>query len=366
MRDEDISSAILFLSYAGIMASAIFIPNYAKTLGVRESEIGIIIAAYGFASFISSYISGRASDMGGRKKFLLAGLFLTSVSFFLQIFATTKLQLLAIRALSGFSVGIFLSPLIAYSSELGSKTGVFVSFGSLGWAAGSLTAGIISGVAYRISGNENLQFVSAFLSSSLLLLLSTYFAYRLHEHEVKVERIPLFPKQLVKKNFHVYFSSLLRNVGAHAVWAIFPIFLHSLGATSFWIGIIYFLNSISQSIIMRRLDIYDETKLITYGLGFTSLTFFFYTLAPSFYYVMPLQILLALSYSCLYVGSIAYLLKNNQEKAASVGVLNSVIGVSSFIGPMLGGVISERFGYHAALYFASALALVEFLIMKRH
>jgi len=365
MRDENISNAILFLSYAGIMASAIFIPNYAKALGARESEIGIIIAGYGLANFISSYVFGRASDVRGRKKFLIFGLFLASVSFFLQIFATTKLQLLAIRALSGFSVGIFLSPLIAYSSELGSKTGVFISFGSLGWAAGSLIAGIIGEAAYRISGEENLQFASAFFSSSLLLLLSAYFAYRLHEHEVKIERMPLFPKELVKKNLQVYSSSLLRNIGAHAVWVIFPIFLHSIGATSFWIGVIYFLNSISQTFIMRRLDVYDETKLITYGLGFTSLTFLSYTLAPNFYYVMPLQVLLALSYSCLYVGSITYLVKNNQEKAAAVGVLNSVIGISAFIGPMIGGAISESFGYHATLYFASALALVEFLIMKR-
>ena len=363
-NNRNLIYAVLFLAYAAVMASEIFIPTFAKLLGARESEVGIIVASYGLASFLSSYLSGRASDViGNRKSFLIYGLFLSSLAFFSQIFAGTKEQLLFIRAIAGFSIGVFFPPLVAYASERGSKPGVLISFASFGWAFGSIVAGLIGKISGIIFKSQEFEFKAAFLISSVFLFVASYLSIKIKEYRIKPKSVPLFPFEIIKRNYNVYFSSLLRHLGAFAVWATFPIFLASLGASSFWIGAIYFVNTFSQGLIMRKLDIFDEVKLIFSGLFFSSLVFFLYTLAPNFYYVLPIQLILALSYSCLYVGSIAYLVKRNEEKATAVGVLSSFMGISTFLGPAIGGALTQALGFKATMYLASLLSLLGVFIM---
>jgi len=48
------------------------------------------------------------------------------------------------------------------------------------------------------------------------------------------------------------------------------------------------------------------------------------------------QALIAISYSCLYVGSTAFLIKNNEDKGTAAGLLNSSIALASIIGSIMG------------------------------
>lgn len=360
------SKLVLFLSYASIMMSAIFIPNYALALGASMVEIGFIGAAYGLSLFISSYIFGRASDIRGRRVFIVAGLFLSALAFLLQMAATTPFVLLAVRALAGFSLGVFTAPLIVYAYESGDLMGTFSSYGSLGWAAGGLLAGII---AHRAEGlvylNRFVPFWSVFFLSSLLFLVSFFTVLRLPEVEFKPRKLPLFPIDLFLKNSRVYISAFLRHFGAYSIWIIFPLFLADIGASMLWIGVLYFINMGGQAAIMRRLDFADEVRLIKVGLLLSSAVFFFYTLAPDYRWVIPLQLFLALSYSFLYVGDLMYLTKRNVEKAVSVGVLNSVMGICIGLGPVLGGLVSQGYGFRGVMYAASLLALLGFLVMAK-
>jgi MFS family permease len=332
------------------MASYIFIPNLARELGASNLEIGVIGAAYGIAVFVSSLIFGRASDMLGRKKFLHTGLALCMISFFLQIFAQDVLTLTIVRFFAGFTLGIFMAPLIAYAFETGGSMGRFSSYGSLGWAAGTLIAGIVA-IYWKLFALSSLFFFLAFLAS-------------LRMKEVRIERIaiPILPIGVIKKNFAVYLAFFLRNLGANSLWVIFPLFLADLGATKLWIGIIYFVNSGAQFLIMRNIDRFKETQLISAGLVFSSCVFLSYSLATAYMQVIPIQLLLAASWSCLYVGSLLFLVKRNIEKATSIGVLNAAISISAVIGPLVGGAISQLWGFHAVMYFASIISAIGLLM----
>jgi MFS family permease len=355
---------VLFLSYASIMMSAIFIPNYALALGASMVEIGLVGAAYGLSLFISSYIFSRASDIRGRKNFIIGGVILSATTFFLQIGANSSFSLIIIRGLVGFSLGVFTAPLIAYVSETGGRMGTFSSYGSLGWAAGGLLAGIIAqeGEAFTYL-NPLVPFWGVFLISSLLFLASFLAVLRLPEIDFKPRQLPLFPRELFLKNFRIYLSAFLRHFGAYSIWIIFPLFLAGIGASKFWIGVLYFINMGGQAVVMRRLDFADEIKLIKAGLVLSSVVFFSYTLVPDFLWVIPLQALLAISYSFLYVGDLVYLTKRNEEKAISVGILNSVMGICIGLGPVLGGVVSQLYGFHGVMYSASILTFLGFLVM---
>lgn len=354
---------IQFLSNTAIMMSAVFIPNFALELGASRTEIGLMGASYGFAIFFSSYICGRASDMRDRRIFLTAGLLLSALAFFLQIIAKDALSLMLIRGLAGFSLGIFTAPLIAYTFESGVKMGMLSSYGALGWAVGGLLAGIIAqhGEAYA-HVNRLLPYWEVFALSSVLFLFSLYLSLRLPEVKMKVVQVSLFPAELIKRNIYVYLPSFLRHLGAFSIWIVFPIFLAELGATKFWIGALYTINAGTQFFVMRRIDIAEDTKLISAGLLLSSAVFFSYALSKNFYHVIPIQIFLAVSYSCLYVGSLIFLTNRNEEKATSVGILNSVTSISSIFGSLLGGVISQIYGFNAVMYFAALLSAAGLLV----
>lgn len=362
------SNLIQFLSSAAVMMSSVYIPNFAVELGATKTEVGLMGASYGFAIFFSSYIFGRASDMRDRRVFLTIGLLLSTITFSLQVVSRDALSLMLIRALIGFSIGIFIAPLIAYTSESGVKPGMLVSYGSLGWALGGILAGLIAkhGEAYERL-NVLMPYWEVFALSSLFFLASFLISLKLPKVEMKAMQVPLFPTGLIKKNLHVYLSSVLRNTGAFSIWIIFPLFLADIGASKFWIGAMYFINAGTQVLVMRRLDLMKDTKLINFGLVLSSITFFSYTLTENFYQVVPIQILLAVSYSCLYVGSLIFLTERNEEKATCIGILNSTTSIANIIGPILGGVISQAYGYSTVMYFAAAISFVGLLtnLIKR-
>ncbi len=355
---------VYFLSNVSIMMSALFIPNYALALGGSMVEIGLVGSAYGFSIFFSSYYFSRISDAKGRKGFILVGLLCSAVFFFLQAMVETPLLLLVVRGLVGFSLGIFTGPLIAYVHESGGKMGNLSSYGSMGWAVGGLLAGCIAQIGESFFPlNPLMPFRVVFLLSGLFYLTSIAFIRNLPEMDFEPRSSPLFPVRLFMKNFPIYTSLFLRNLGAFSMWIIFPLYLVDLGASKLWIGILYFINTGTQAVLMRRLDPFDEIKLVKWGLLLSCAVFFSFSLAPNFLWVIPLQVCLAFSYSFVIVGGLGHLTKRNEEKAASVGLMNSLTGICLGLGPILGGAVSESFGFKGVIYFGTLLAISGLLVM---
>ncbi len=335
-------SVIQFLTNAGLFASVVFVPVLATDLGASRGEVGLIVAAYGFAVFVSSYIFGRLSDIKGRRKYLLLGLSLSGFTAILQIFAATPLELGVIRFILGFTAGIFPPALLAHAYDSRNRMGRFSSYGSLGWGVGVMVAGLL-GAYYQI-----------FLFTSLLLFVSFFIALKLPFAEAKPLRVPLFPVSLIKKNAGVYLSMIIRHSSANMIWVTYPIFIKSLGASHLWIGVIYGINPVTQFFVMGYIERYKDEHLIYLGLLFSALTFLSFTFARTPAELIPSQLLLGVSWSCLYVGSLKRVLKKNEEKATATGLLSSAISISMIIGSLLGGFFSQLWGFHGPMYIAAA------------
>lgn len=153
---------IQLFTNSAVMMSNLFIPILAHEFEASGIEIGIIGAAYGGALFISTYIFSRAADLFPPKTLLYAGFLSASVTFFLQIFAYDPLSLGVVRALAGFSAGVYPAVLVLYVYNLKRSIGKFSSFMPLGWAVGNLLAGIIA-VYWQIFAIASLLFASSFL-----------------------------------------------------------------------------------------------------------------------------------------------------------------------------------------------------------
>jgi MFS family permease len=354
-------NVIQLLNRAAFSASYLFIPILAEELGATKTQVGIIGAVYGLALFSSSYLFGRASDLYGRKFFLHLGLGVSSLTFFLQVltdpsfvapfFADPGLLAFA-RVLAGFSIGIFPPGLIAYVYESGDLLGRFSSFGALGWAVGTFAAGLIA------------IYWGAFVLSSACLLLAFLVSFTMPTIRSPQLSVPFFPKSVIKRNWHLYLSYFLRHTGANCIWIIYPLYIINLGGDKFWVGALYTVNTASQFFVMRLVDRFKDKTLVTTGLILSSITFFVFTLAQNFYQLLPMQVLLGCSWSCLYVGSLLYLMRRNVEKATCTGMLTSVISLAAVAGALIGGIISELFDFKATMYTAAALAATGFFLLR--
>jgi DHA1 family multidrug resistance protein-like MFS transporter len=353
------------LSNTALSASLIFIPNLAKDLGASDTEIGVISAVYGVAIFASSYLFGRASDVYDRKFIIRLGLFASAVSFFLQMLADpsfvlslfTNTWLLAIaRGLAGFSAGVFPPALMAYVYESDNLLGKYNSLGALGWSIGTFVAGLFA------------FYWNAFLLSSVCFWLAFLISLTMGSVSSPHIKVPFFPRNVIKKNWHVYLSFLLRHTGANCIWVIYPLYIASLvpgvEADKFWIGVIYTVNFASQFAIMPFMDRFKAKALIYEGLGLSALTFLVFTFAQDYLQLLPMQVLLGASWSLIYVGSLLYLMQRNTEKATCSGILSSVASLSMVLGSILGGIIAQFFDYKATMYVATILTLIAFVFFR--
>lgn len=167
------------------------------------------------------------------------GNLICAVVFFLHMAAFDGLSLFAIRVAAGVATGMYAGALIAKSYEF-TQAGKFmltgiISFGSLGWFAGTMGTGVLKEL---FGGDINIVFMfsgSMFLAGFFISLMMGRSAQKDPDACAITEKPAnvATTMQLSRQNKMVYTSFLLRQLGASAVWSMFPIFLaHELGAAT--------------------------------------------------------------------------------------------------------------------------------------
>ena len=349
------------ISYTAIMLSISYTPRIASQLGATFFQVALVYSMYNLAYFLSSMIFGRLADVHGRKRFIISGFVIASIVFMSQYFYRDYYSLLLLRIMAGFAAGIFPAAIVSMAHDTNLKMGKLSAYGALGWALGSYFAGLIS---------LFFPFKVTYLFSSLIFLSGLLVVWKLPDTGVKIKNIPMLPKEVMFRNWAVYLSYIFRHSAATMIWAYWPLFIKSIGGNSFWQAATMGVNSTVQFFLMYfYTDVRRYTQLILLGLVLSSLTFLSYAFAINIWMIIPIQVLLATSWSFLYVGSLRYLTDRNPEKATATGLLNSSIGISAFLGPLIGGVFMHFFSHYRSLmlfsFLLSSIAIVIFFIPHR-
>ena len=367
--------ALNMVESAGIGATAAFMPLFANMLTNSYILVGSIVAGYGLAQALSYAYFAKMYDRKGpssRLTLIRLGYLLCAAAFFLHLVAFDGLSLFAIRVFAGVATGIYAGALIAKSYEATHKNlalAGIISFGSLGWVVGTLGAGALKEL---FGGDTNIVFA---LSGSMFLA-GFVISMRMKAGEpvppaaegmAKVTNLRT-TMELFRHNKTVYTSFFMRQLGASAVWSIFPIFLASeLGAGDFGIGAIYSTNAITQFVFMNRFGHFIQSnyyRSIQLGAMLSAVVFGLYFISQTYLHAFPIQVVLGVSWSTLYIGSLLFLLDRNGEKATSSALLESTISIGAIIGPLAGGVIAELFGIRSVFVFALAITLCSFAMSR--
>ncbi len=342
--------AIQVFASMSIASALLFVPIFAKEIGSEDWQIGIIVASYGLASFLSSFIFGRFADIHGKKIVISLGLLLSSISSFLLAFASDPLIFLILRFLNGFSTGMFFSAVIVYAYEMRGRLGGFISLSSLSWIFGQAAAGILA-----VQKN-------VFIFGGLCFLLAFFFSLLIPDdkNRIPVERLPL---RIIRKNLSVYFPFMLRHIGAHMAWAILPVYLYTtVNIPKIGISIIYITNHITQFFVFRKIENLNSVLSMRLGILLTSIGMLLFSKTENIYEGIVSNVVLGSGWAFLYLGTLNYLTKRNIEKTTAVGILHSIQGFCLALGPILGGFSAEFFGYRATLVFAGFISFFAFLL----
>jgi MFS transporter, DHA1 family, multidrug resistance protein len=341
-------AAINVLSNCAVETSNIYMPLYAKSLGSTNFQIGLIASCAGIAFLLSSLLFGRLSDIHGRMKYIRTGLGLTAVSYITQVFVTSPYSLLAARGLIYFCMGINASVLVAYIFEHQKQVGRFISFGALGWLLGALTAAIVK------------NYHALFIISTVVALLAFIISFWLKEAAESHIKVALFPVNLIKADWRVYLALFIRQFGGNAIWAVWPLYQTSIGATKLWIAMVEATNMVGQIIFMRLIERFDPGKMFKIGLIMSAAVFTAYGFINRYWQLIPAQAVLSFAYSAMFAGALAYLLRRHKEYGTTSGLMNSFNALSGVFGPFMGGGISGAWGYPALMFVSASITMLGF------
>lgn len=365
-------NTIQLFTYASLSLSALVLPLWAKDLGADTTMIGFIGATYGLASFASNTIFGRAGDRVDRRLLLLAGFGAGALGSILQFAARTPETLLAARFAFGVAMGMIPPTLAAYVYDVKRPLGKFTSFNAFGWGLASLLVIATSYAASRAPSRVTQVIDRAggpvpllFLTAGAFCLVGFYYALRLQPMRLGL-KVPLFPREIIARNLHVYLSIFVRHLGAASIWIIYPLYIVELGGDLAMVGWVHVVNMVAQVLVYRNVEslrrIGTAPALIAIGLVLSALTFASFALVHNAYQLLPLQFPLGVSFACLWLGSMKEVMERNVERATATGLLNASMNLSSVVGPLLGGLIAFQVGFRGTMVFAAGVTVVAFLL----
>lgn len=341
---------INYLLGFAIQSSLIFIPLLGAELGANDFQVGLIGAVYGAAFLVSSLFSGWKSDSFGRIMFMRWGLFAGILAFASQLLADSVFLLILSRGAVGLALGISMAATIAYAFEMGMDMGKFSSYASLGWIFSAITAALVE--------STSMLFLLSSVACSLSFMLTFLFKETLPRQSVKAPNL----WRVLRRGSRVFLAVALRHIGATSVWIVLPLYMVSLGMDKFFISIAWSTNFIVQFIVMRILERFPEHKIFALGQLLSVLVFSSLAIASSKASLLAIQALLGVAWSLLYVGALLIVLKSGEERGTAGGIFQSTLNLCAAIGPLLGGLIANGWGYRGVMIFAAALGLLGMFI----
>jgi MFS family permease len=166
--------AVMYLGYGAFLG---FLPIYAKTAGLNDAQIAIVLGAQLVLAMAAKPVAGRLSDRVGRLPVIATGLLLCAAALPLIFRAESWTAFLLAAPLLGLGVGA-VTPVtnaliadIASARNLGAAMGVFGTVWDIGEAAGPIIAGFLIGRLGYASTFDAIAVLTALVAIALVALV---------------------------------------------------------------------------------------------------------------------------------------------------------------------------------------------------
>lgn len=350
---------------------------FALSLGIPMKDIGALESIMELARIIIQPVLGAASDVYGRKPFLILRDALVVVAGLFFLFAESWLYLAAGMALVGF--GFALIPiwhsLVAESSEpdrIGSTFSilgsVYMAFGLLG----TLSSGwLADNLGYR---TVYMIFVA---TSTLSLIVTSFKIEETHHPESNREfGVGKAFKSLLDtfrppRYMWGYYIAMSVDLFAFSVgWRLINGMLtDAYGFTPSMLGITYACQTgtmaLGQILIGRDVDRYGYRTFLTLSQILSSIIITALILRPTYIVAIAANLLMGLSGALWAPAEQAWIARNVDpaERAKSIGGYSTFRGLIALPGPIIGGLIYDWYGFITPMAVNLGLAIVDVLLL---
>jgi MFS family permease len=167
-----VNCAVLAMFFLRVGVRSTLVPLYAHlNLGLSVERIGVLLTVAAVATATSTFLSGWLSDRVGRKRPVMACLFLSGIVVLFIPSQGSPASLMAIMALYGLATGLQGSMAawpadVAPKGKLGISMGVYREIGDIGMVLGPITATYVAGY----TGDQTVTFMP-FLAPALLVFV---------------------------------------------------------------------------------------------------------------------------------------------------------------------------------------------------
>src|SRR6056297_3135713 len=164
----------LFIALVGIGIIAPVMPIYATELGATGFTLGLIIAGFSLSRGLLQPFVGGMADRHGRKRFLIAGLFIYSLAGYTYTLAYAVSHLVLIRIVHGVGSAMIIPMAMAYIGDMSpqGEEGKYMGMLNIALFSGIGGGPVIGGFFLDIWGQNAAFYAMSALSMVSLLLVA--------------------------------------------------------------------------------------------------------------------------------------------------------------------------------------------------
>ena len=346
------------------------IPIFAKSFGVNNAAIGLMVSAFAITRFCSGLISGSLVDRFGERAVFSSGVFMVALFTFLAGMAQNYHQLLIFRAAGGLGSSMFsvaAGSVIMRSvddNHRGRAQSVYQGAFLLGGIAGPAIGGLLSAISLR----------APFFVYSILLLCSGIVAFFfLKGDKIGVDAVSgssdestTVAEALRMKPYVIAlvltFISTWVTFGLRA--SILPIFVtEDLKSTTAVVGYGLAISAIMQGIFLLRAGRFSDTKgrkaSAVIGANVVFVGVVLLTFSTHVWMFMVAMIIMGFGSSFITTtpaSIVGDVIKGKGGKV--IGIFQMAGDAGMMIGPVVIGAISDVYSYRIAFGFSAAIFIV--------
>jgi len=166
LRQLSVLMATVFVDMVGFTMVLPLLPFYATRCGASASVVGLLVAIYAFAQFVTAPLWGRASDRWGRRPMILFGLMAAAAAYVLFGLAEALWILFASRLVQGMGAGIngVVQAYVADAVEPAERAK------ALGWLTAATSAGVAIGPVMGSAAANISREAPGFFAAALCIL----------------------------------------------------------------------------------------------------------------------------------------------------------------------------------------------------
>ncbi|HWR04120.1 MAG TPA: MFS transporter [Humidesulfovibrio sp.] len=374
-------NAVGFLArFSYALARNPVLPLFALFLGAGPEAVGLAVGVSTVTGIFFKMPAGAMSDVIGRKRTMLAGLFVFGLLPFAYLFISDYQALVAVRFIHGLATAIYGPVAMAVVAEMaGERRGEMLSWFSSVMIVGTLLGAPIGGwMLHHAAGapppglwDFRMVFLASGAAGMAALLLGLWLLRGPEPHASSgaslSERLATFRQGLreVMADRRVLLTSAMegvQNLGMGALEAFLPIYavtragLNELEAGMLW-AVQIVMTMLSKPILGRLGDSHGRKAPIAWGLACCAVGLAAVPWLSGFWTLSCAALIFGLGEALVTSSSAALVadLCRKRHYGAAMGTFGTIFDVGHASGPILGGLLVAALDFRLAF---AALAVV--------